>query len=112
MPDNKPIETSCLVNSGSTYLCITQHIANQLGLKEWQRREVILADGSTFSYPYVGPVKIELENKMCFTGAVIMGDECMLGTIPMDDMDLVIMPAIHKIVVNPVSPNIASRYAN
>src|ERR1022692_1274818 len=92
IPGQLPIEVSCLVDSGSTFLCITQHVANQLGLSELQKREIILADETAKLVPYVGPIKIEFENRICFVGAMVLGDQCLLGAVPMEDMDLVIHP--------------------
>ncbi|MCC6691649.1 MAG: clan AA aspartic protease [Bacteroidia bacterium] len=103
----KPIEVKCLVDTGSTYLCIPSHTAAQLELKELQKREVTLADGSSKLIPYVGPIKISFENRICFVGALIIGDEVLLGAVPMEDMDLVIHPKLLKLSVNPDSPNIA-----
>ena len=103
----KSVDASCLVDSGATYLCIPQHIANQLELKELQRREVTLADGSTKLVPYVGPIKVEFENRMCFVGAMVLGEQTLLGAIPMEDMDLVIHPKLLQLKVNPDNPNIA-----
>ena len=40
-----------------------------------------------------------------------MGDQVLLGAIPMEDMDLVIIPSERKLAVNPHSPNIASSIA-
>ncbi|WP_201243780.1 Fic/DOC family N-terminal domain-containing protein [Halochromatium salexigens] len=40
------------------------------------------------------------------TGAMIMGDEPLLGAIPMEDMDLVVVPAQQRVDVNPASPNV------
>ena len=37
-----------------------------------------------------------------------MGDEVLLGAIPMEDMDLVVLPAQRLADVNPQSPNIAT----
>ena len=37
----------------------------------------------------------------------MLGNECLLGAIPMEDMDLVIHPKLIKLSVNPESPNIA-----
>ena len=107
----KPIEVKSLVDTGATYLCIPQHIANQLELKELQKREVTLADGSSHLVPYVGPIKIEFENRLCFVGAMVLGDQCLLGAIPMEDMDLVVHPKYFKLSVNPSSPNVASGLA-
>ncbi|MGH8556590.1 MAG: hypothetical protein ACRESZ_03830 [Methylococcales bacterium] len=36
-----------------------------------------------------------------------MGDEVLLGAIPMEDMDVMIHPATGELGVNPESPNIA-----
>jgi clan AA aspartic protease len=111
LPAQKAIETSCLVDSGATYLCIPAHFAIQLGLNELQKREVTMADGSVKLVPYVGPLKVEFENRLCFVGAMVLGDQCLLGAIPMEDMDLVIHPKLLKLAVNPASPNIASGLA-
>ncbi len=105
--DLSPLNETALVDSGSTYLCIPQRIVHQLQLKELQQRDVILVDGSSRLVPYVGPVKIEFENRMCYTGAMAMGDQILLGAIPMEDMDLVIHPKLLKLTVNPDYPNIA-----
>jgi hypothetical protein len=37
-----------------------------------------------------------------------MGDEVLLGAIPMEDMDLVIIPRTRTLDVNPANPNVAS----
>jgi clan AA aspartic protease len=111
LPDSLPVEANCLVDSGSTYLCIPPHMAIQLGAKESQPKEVTLADGSVKLVPYVGPIRVEFENRLCYVGAIVMGDQCLLGAIPMEDMDLVIHPKMFKLSVNPASPNVASGMA-
>ena len=103
----KPIETKCLVDKGSTYLCIPQHIATQLQIQTLETREATLADGSSHSVPYAGPVKVSFENRSCFVGTLILGNEVLLGAVPIEDMDLVIQPKLLLLTVNPESPNIA-----
>ncbi len=105
--DSAPMEVQCLVDSGATYLCIPPHLADQLQLKELQKREVTLADGSSNLVPYVGPIKVEYANRLCFVGAMVLGDQTLLGAIPMEDMDLVIHPKLFQLSVNPESPNVA-----
>jgi clan AA aspartic protease len=107
LPDLKPLQVKCLVDSGSTYLCIPSHIANQLNLMALETREATLANGESETVPYVGPVKITFENRNCFVGALVLGNEVLLGAVPMEDMDLVIQPKLLKLTVNPDSPNIA-----
>ena len=41
-----------------------------------------------------------------------MGDEILLGLIPMEDMDVIIHPATRELTVNPESPNIAMSKVN
>jgi len=107
LPDIKPIEVKCLADTGSTFLCIPSHIAVQLQLKSLETREAILANGQSELLPYVGPIKLTFENRNCFVGALVLGDEVLLGAVPMEDMDLVVQPRSLKITVNPESPNIA-----
>jgi clan AA aspartic protease len=103
----KPITAKCLVDTGSTYLCIPQHIATQLQIQVLETREATLADGSSHSVPYGGPLKVSFEDRNCFVGTLIIGDEVLLGAVPMEDMDLVVQPKLLKLTVNPQSPNIA-----
>ena len=37
---------------------------------------------------------------------MVLGNEMLLGAIPMEDMDLVLRPQYQSIEVNPESPNI------
>ena len=92
-PDLAPMEVSALVDSGAVHLCIPEHLAIQLSLAELERREVVLADGHRRTVPYVGPVEVRFRNRRCFTGAMVLGNEVLLGAIPMEDMDLVLRPS-------------------
>ena len=105
--DLKPVEVSCIVDTGATYLCITETVALQLKLEELQKREVKLANGHITEVPYVGPIKVEFEDRICFVGAMVMGDTVLLGAIPMEDMDLIVHPKLLKLSVHPERPNVA-----
>ena len=105
------VKVKALVDTGALHLCIPQHVALQLGLQELEKREVTLADGRKKLVSYVGPVQIAFDHRHCFSGAMVMGDETLLGAIPMEDMDLVIHPATQTLQVNPNSPNIPTSVA-
>ncbi|MFZ9288658.1 MAG: clan AA aspartic protease [Vulcanococcus sp.] len=105
-PELKSLEVRALADSGAVHLCIPEHLAVQLKLKELERREVVLADGSRSSVPYVGPLEVRFSNRRCFTGAMVLGDEVLLGAIPMEDMDLVLQPQLQQLIVNPANPNL------
>jgi clan AA aspartic protease len=83
-------------------------VAIQLKLDQLYEREVTTADGSKRLCAYVGPVEVRFEERGCFTGALVVGDEVLLGAVPMEDMDLVVSPATQTVTVNPASPNIPS----
>jgi len=106
-----PLQVRALADTGALHLCIPEHVAIQLALAELERREVTLADGSKRSVPYVGPVEILFGNRRCFTGAMVLGDEVLLGAIPMEDMDLVVRAATREVLVNPTSPNVPASIA-
>ncbi len=56
--------------------------------------------------PYVGPIKVSFGNRFCYVGALVLGDEVLLGAVPMEDMDLIVHPSRREVTVNPASPNI------
>jgi clan AA aspartic protease len=106
-PDQQPIEVEALADTGAVHLCVPQHIAIQLRLEQYDEKEVTIADGSKRLVPYMGPIEIHFKNRVGLGGALVMGDQVLLGAIPMEDMDLVVSPKDRKIDVNPASPNIA-----
>ena len=107
-PELKQIEVNALVDSRALHLCLPTHIALQLGLDELYKREVTVANGNREIVPYMGPVEVKFENRGCYTGALVLGDEVLLGAVPMEDMDVILNPAKRTVVVNPESPNIAT----
>lgn len=111
LPDLAPVEVEALVDSGATHLCIPEHVQLQLELEAIDTKEVTLADGSRSRVAYVGPIELRFKNRVGFAGALVMGDPVLLGAIPMEDMDLVIVPKTRKLDINPDNPNFASSIA-
>ncbi len=109
--DLAPIEALALAGTGTMHLCIPEHVAIQLDLRELEKREVTLADGSKRLVSYVGPVEVHFVNRSCYVGAMVLGDEVLLGAIPMEDMDLIVRPMTREVLVNPNSPNAPSSLA-
>ncbi|MBI5193225.1 MAG: clan AA aspartic protease [Nitrospirae bacterium] len=105
LPKLKIITVTAMVDTGALTLCIPDHIALQLKLETNSRREVTTADGRKQMVPYVGPIEVLFENRNCFVGALVSGDEVLLGAVPMEDMDLIVSPCHRKLIVNPDSPN-------
>jgi clan AA aspartic protease len=108
LPELAPVHVVALADSGAVHLCIPEHVQIQLKLEAIDNKEVTLADGSKKLVPYVGPIELRFKNRVGFAGALVMGDQVLLGAIPMEDMDLVIVPKTRTLDINPDSPNIAS----
>jgi clan AA aspartic protease len=107
LADLEPMLVDARVDTGALMLCIPEHVMRQLVLEVNSMREVPVADGRTQKVPYVGPLEVLFENRSCFVGALVLGDDVLLGSVPMEDMDLVVLPAERKLAVNPNSPNLA-----
>ncbi len=106
-PEIEPIEVEALVDTGALHLCVPEHVALQLELDEFDRRELTFADGSKKLASYVGPLTVAVANRKGLSGAMVIGDEVLLGAIPMEDMDLVVRPSTRDVGPNPKNPNIA-----
>ncbi len=105
-PELNAIEVRCLADTGALMMSITETIVVQLQLEELEKRNVTIADGSIRQVPFVGPIRIDFENRFCFTGAFVLGNEPLLGAVPMEEMDLIVNPAKQKVMANPEHPNI------
>jgi clan AA aspartic protease len=105
------MQVDALADSGALHLCIPEHVCACLQLETISEKEATLADGSRKLVPYVGPVEIRFKNRVGFAGALVMGDQVLIGAIPMEDMDLVVIPRTREIDVNPNSPNIGTTVA-
>ena len=107
-PELEDITVNALVDTGALDLVIPEHLAIQLRLSDLKPREVHLADGSRKLVRYVGPIKVEMMGRDCVTAAVVMGDQVLLGAIPMQAMDMIVHPRTEQLVPNPESPNVPS----
>jgi clan AA aspartic protease len=105
-PELKSLEIRCLVDTGALMMSITETISIQLQLDELEKRAVTIADGNIRQVPFVGPVRIDFENRFCFTGAFVLGNEPLLGAVTMEERDLIVNPGKQNVMPNPAHPNI------
>lgn len=105
-PGLEAVQVKALADTGALMLCVPEHVALQLKLKTESDREVSVADGRKMDVPYVGPVRVGFGKRFCYVGALVLGDEVLLGAVPMEDMDLVVSPSRREVTVDPASPNI------
>lgn len=107
------MDVRALVDSGSVFLTVPEHVAIQLGfdLQETSKREVVLADGSRRNVPMIGPLRVRFAGRYCDLSALVLGDEPLFGAVPMEMMDLVLHPAKQTLMINPASPYVPTALA-
>ncbi len=100
-----------LVDTGAVMLCINETAKEQLGLRVISKDTAELANGQVLTLDVVGPVTVYFKNRQTMCRAFVLpGDtEMLLGAIPMEDMDVVIVPKRQTIDVNPLHPNVAQK---
>lgn len=105
--NKQKVAVNALVDTGATFMCVTEEIAVQLGFDttEVSTQIVTLADAKQRKVPKIAPIEIAFENRTYVTEAIVLGDEPLLGVIPMEAMDLVVHPREQTLMVNPLHPN-------
>jgi clan AA aspartic protease len=111
--DIKRVTVSALVDSGAYSLVIPNHVKEQLGLAVLGERMAKLPNEQEIKATVVGPVEIRFENRSTTGNAIVLADqgEVLLGSIPMEDLDVIIDSKRQKLTVNPDYPNIPLTYA-
>ncbi len=96
-----------MADSGAIRLAINETIKQQLGLRVRQKLNISLADGTKRTLDVAGPIRIKFKDRDCITDAFVLPDneEPLIGAVPMELMDLVIIPAENKLVYNPLHPD-------
>ena len=108
----KRLRVNALVDSGAYMLVINEHIKEQLALPVIEERIARLADDTERTVNVAGPVEIDFENRRTIANALVFPGtaEVLLGSIPMEDLDVLIDPKRQTLVVNPENPNIPLTY--
>ena len=102
----KRISLNMLVDTGAYNLCINESIQQQLDLPFVEKRKAQLANGHIEEYNVVGPIVLKFKNRQTVCNAMVLqGDaEPLLGAIPLEDLDVVILPLRQEMIVNPEHP--------
>lgn len=110
IPDErvKRITVNALVDSGAYMLVINEHVREQLDLQVLEQKIAKLADDSERRVDVVGPIEIRFQNRRTIANAIVFSrtTEVLLGSIPMEDLDVLIDPKNQRLIVNPENPNI------
>ena len=102
----KRMPIKMLVNIGAYNLCINETIQEQLDLPFVEKRKGISANGHKEEFDIVGPVQVLFKNRknICYALVLSGNNEPLLGSIPLEDMDVLIHPLREELIVNPDHP--------
>jgi clan AA aspartic protease len=105
----KRMRINALVDTGSYMLAINENIQEQLQLPVVEKRKAQLANEHIAEYDVVAPIEIRFKNRRSTCSAMVLpGDaEPLLGAISLEDMDVLIHPSKHELIVNPDHPYFA-----
>lgn len=102
----KKMTVQMLVDTGAYMMGITETVLEQLNLPFIEKRKAILGDGSIKEFDVVGPITVKFKNRTATCSAMVLQgcNESLLGTIPMEEMDVLIHPQRQELIVNPDHP--------
>jgi clan AA aspartic protease len=103
------IRVNALVDTESYMLAINKNIQEQLQLPVVEQRKAKLANGQIVECDVVAPVELRFKNRQTTCRAIVLPGEAgpLLGSIPLDDMDVLIDPLRQELIVNPAHPYFA-----
>jgi clan AA aspartic protease len=106
-PDQvRTITVEALVDTGATTLAIPANLAEALGLSEFTRRRVRMANGTVEELSVVSAV-VEILGRECSCEAFVLpaGTTPLIGQVPLEILDLIVDPNSREVAVNPAHPD-------
>jgi clan AA aspartic protease len=98
-----------LVDTGAISMCINETIQEQMQFPVVGVRKAQMANDHVIEVPLVSHVEVRFKNRQAFCSAMVLpGDsEVLLGSIPLEEMDVIIHPQRQELIVNPDHPYFA-----
>lgn len=105
----RQMKVEVMVDTGAYMICINEELKNQLGLEINDRQEGVLANGDRHLFDIAGPIEIRIHNRRTISEAIVLpgNAEPLLGSIPLEAMDLLVDPKMGQLVVPKDRPYIA-----
>ena len=105
----RQMKVEMMVDTGAYMICINEELKNQLGLEINDRQEGVLANGDRHLFDIAGPIEIRIHNRRTISEAIVLpgNAEPLLGSIPLEAMDLLVDPKMGQLVVPKDIPYIA-----
>ena len=96
-----------MIDTDAIRMAINEEIKEKLGLKKGSLMNVTLADGAIRAVELVSGLKVRFGDRTCYTDAFVLpgNTEPLLGAIPLEGMDLVVIPSENTLEYNPKHPD-------
>ncbi len=96
-----------MIDTDAIRMAINEDIKEKLGLRKGIVMNVALADGTTRPIEMIGGIKVRFGDRTCYTDAFVLSGntEPLLGAIPLEGMDLVVIPSENRLEYNPKHPD-------
>ena len=90
----RSLAASALVDTGAWTLVINEDTRRKLGLIIEGHDSVTLADGTSQTYSYTEPVRVQWKDREMTCQPMLLPDatDVLLGAIPLESMDLIVDP--------------------
>ncbi|MCS6989708.1 MAG: hypothetical protein NZM06_09365 [Chloroherpetonaceae bacterium] len=106
------VKVRALADSGAYMLGINERIAEQLDLRVLGEEIFTMANEERQRLKIVGPIEVRFKNRRCTADAVVLGEntEVLLGSIVMEDLDVIIDPKRQELTLPPDRPYLAEKH--
>ena len=107
-PDRvRSVEIDALIDTGASTLILPEDVAQALGLRVVEFRQVRLADGRLADSRRVTDIKLEICGRDMPIDAFTLpaGTRALVGQIPLEALDLVVDPRRQELRPNPAHPD-------
>ena len=98
-------EFDAMVDTGSVATVIPFEITEQLGLKSVGKRVAEYANAATEEVEVSEPVSITIDGRNTTEGALILGNEILIGQTVLETLDFLVDCPNQRIIPNPKHPN-------
>src|SRR5690242_16419034 len=105
----KRITVTALVDSGSYMMAINENIQEYLQLPVVDKRKAQLANGEIIECDVIAPLELRFKNRSTTCRAMVLPEdaEVLMGSIPLEDLDVLIDPLRQELIVHPDRPFMA-----
>jgi clan AA aspartic protease len=107
-PDQvRVVEIDAMADTGAIRLALPEDVVERLGLRREGSEGVRLADGRRLRLPLAQGIRIELLGRRAECDALVLpaGTTALLGAVPLELLDLVVVPSTLEVITNPAHPD-------